>query len=207
MIHNLHKRVLGGVLVGAMMFTMMGFAKTSQAERAPEQVAAEPPTEIPVEEGIITLADAGRREELRTQIQAQKALEEQKAAEEARRAEEERQAALEKQNAEDRELLAALIFCEAGGEPYEGQVAVGAVVMNRIKCSVYPNDLRSVIYQSGQFGPAMTGKLANVLAGGQVTDSCRQAAKEAMAGKSPVGDCLYFGDGGSGMRIGNHQFH
>lgn len=201
MIHNLHKRVLGGVIVGAMMFTMMGFAKTSQAERAPEQVAAGKQAEIPVEEGIITLADAGRREELRTQIQEQKALEEQKAAEEAR------QAALEKQNAEDRELLAALIFCEAGGEPYEGQVAVGAVVMNRIKCSVYPNDLRSVIYQSGQFGPAMTGKLANVLASGRTTDSCRQAAEEAMAGKSPVGDCLYFGDGGSGMRIGNHQFH
>ena len=56
-------------------------------------------------------------------------------------------------------MLAALIFCEAGGEPYEGQVAEGAVVMNRVRSGIFPNSITEVIYQSGQFGPAITGKL------------------------------------------------
>ncbi len=56
-----------------------------------------------------------------------------------------------------RKLLAALIYCEAGNQPYEGQVAVGAVVMNRVRSGSYPNTISEVIYQSGQFGPAMTG--------------------------------------------------
>lgn len=108
----------------------------------------------------------------------------------------------------DEELLAALIYCEAGGEPYEGQVAVGAVVMNRVRSSSFPNTIREVIYQSGQFGPAITGKLERVLAGGQTTDSCRQAAREAIAGYSPVGSALYFGDGQNfGQKIGGHWFH
>lgn len=108
----------------------------------------------------------------------------------------------------DEELLAALIYCEAGGEPYEGQVAVGAVVMNRVRSSSFPNTIREVIYQSGQFGPAITGKLDRVLAGGQTTDSCRQAAREAIAGYSPVGSALYFGDGQNfGQKIGGHWFH
>lgn len=108
----------------------------------------------------------------------------------------------------DEALLAALIYCEAGGEPYEGQVAVGAVVMNRVRSSSFPNTIREVIYQSGQFGPAITGKLDRVLAGGQTTDSCRQAAREAIAGYSPVGSALYFGDGQNfGQKIGGHWFH
>lgn len=108
----------------------------------------------------------------------------------------------------DEELLAALIYCEAGGEPYEGQVAVGAVVMNRVRSSSFPNTIREVIYQSGQFGPAITGKLDRVLAGGQTTDSCRQAARDAIAGYSPVGSALYFGDGQNfGQKIGGHWFH
>lgn len=109
---------------------------------------------------------------------------------------------------DDEALLAALIYCEAGGEPYEGQVAVGAVVMNRVRSGVFPNSVREVIYQSGQFGPAITGKLDRVLANGSTTDSCYQAASEALAGVSPVGGALYFGDGQDfGQRIGGHWFH
>lgn len=108
----------------------------------------------------------------------------------------------------DADLLAALIFCEAGGEPYEGQVAVGAVVMNRVKSPSFPNSISEVIYQSGQFGPAITGKLSRVMAAGRTTESCYQAAQEAIAGSSPVGDALYFGDGQNfGQLIGGHWFH
>lgn len=110
-------------------------------------------------------------------------------------------------NQEEENLLAALIYCEAGGEPYEGQVAVGAVVLNRVRSSSFPNSIEEVIYQSGQFGPAVTGKLGRVLASGKTTDSCRQAAKEALEGSNPIGDALYFGNGNSGQLIGNHYFH
>jgi len=143
----------------------------------------------------------------------QKVEEERKAAEEAARLEAERAAAeaaaqAQAQAAEqDKRLLAALIFCEAGNQPYEGQVAVGAVVMNRVNSGVYPNSISEVIYQSGQFTPAMTGWLDSVLANGSYTDSAMQAAEDALAGSNPVGDCLYFSTGGYGMQIGDHYFH
>lgn len=105
------------------------------------------------------------------------------------------------------ELLAALIFCEAGNQPYEGQVAVGAVVMNRVRSGAYPNSIAEVIYQSGQFTPAMTGWLDTVLAEGSYTDSAMQAAADALSGTSPVGDLLYFDCGGYGYQIGDHYFH
>lgn len=131
--------------------------------------------------------------------------EERKAAEEAkRRAEEE--AAREAAAQAEKELLAALIFCEAGNQPYEGQVAVGAVVLNRVKSESYPNTISEVIYQSGQFTPAMTGWLDSVLASGGYTDSAVQAAEDALAGSNPVNDCLYFSTGGSGYQIGDHFF-
>lgn len=139
--------------------------------------------------------------------------EEKKAAEEAARiaaeqAAAEAAAAAQAQAAEeDRRLLAALIFCEAGNQPYEGQVAVGAVVMNRVNSGVYPNTIRGVIYQSGQFTPAMTGWLDSVLASGGYTDSAMQAAADALAGSDPVEGCLYFSTGGWGTQIGDHYFH
>lgn len=107
----------------------------------------------------------------------------------------------------EQELLAALIFCEAGNQPYEGQVAVGAVVMNRVRSGAYPNSIAEVIYQSGQFTPAMTGWLDTVLAEGSYTDSAMQAAADALSGSSPVGDLLYFDCGGYGYQIGDHYFH
>ena len=107
----------------------------------------------------------------------------------------------------EQELLAALIFCEAGNQPYEGQVAVGAVVMNRVQSGAYPNSISEVIYQSGQFTPAMTGWLDTVLAEQSYTDSAMQAAAEALSGSSPIGELLYFDCGGYGYQIGDHYFH
>ena len=79
--------------------------------------------------------------------------------------------------------------------------------MNRVRSGVFPNSIRDVIYQSGQFGPAVTGWLDQVLASGGYTDTARQAAADALAGSNPIGDCLYFDQGGSGMQIGAHYFH
>lgn len=104
-------------------------------------------------------------------------------------------------------LMASIIFCEAGNQPYEGQVAVGAVIMNRVKSGVFPGTVEEVIYQSGQFTPACTGWLDQVRSSGSYTDSAMQAAKDALAGVNPVGECLYFDRGGSGMQIGDHFFH
>ena len=104
-------------------------------------------------------------------------------------------------------LLASIIFCEAGNQPYEGQVAVGAVVMNRVRSDAFPDTVREVIYQKGQFTPAGSGWLDRVVASEGYTDSALQAAKDALAGANPIGDCLYFDQGSQGKRIGAHSFH
>lgn len=111
----------------------------------------------------------------------------------------------------DRYLLANLIYCEAGGESYSGQVAVGAVVINRVLSSVYPDTVTGVIYQSGQFQPVGSGRLALALAEGRATSSCYQAADEAMGGTTNVGNCVYFRTPVDGInpkyRIGGHIFY
>lgn len=89
-------------------------------------------------------------------------------------------------SASERELLAALIYCEAGGESYEGQKAVGSVVMNRVYSSYFPNTISGVIYDSGQFTPVRSGRLALVLANKTYTDSCVKAANEVIAGNLTV---------------------
>lgn len=106
-------------------------------------------------------------------------------------------------------LLAALIQCEAGGESYEGQVAVGAVVMNRVRSAAYPNTISGVIFASGQFTPAMNGKVTRVYESGKINESCINAAKDALAGTSPVGDLLHFRrvNGREGYILGNHVFY
>lgn len=105
-------------------------------------------------------------------------------------------------------LLAALIECEAGSRNYEGMLAVGSVVVNRMKSRYYPNTLYGVVYQSGQFSPTWEGKLDKVLARG-VKDSCVVAAKDALNGKNNVGDCLSFrsaSSGRPGLVIGGNVF-
>lgn len=110
----------------------------------------------------------------------------------------------------DRTLLANLIYCEAGAEPYEGKVAVGAVVINRVLSSIYPDTVVGVIYQKKQFSPVASGRLALALAEGRATEACYQAADEAMKGYSNVGNCVYFRTpvpGLKGINIGGHVFY
>lgn len=110
----------------------------------------------------------------------------------------------------DRTLLANLIYCEAGAEPYEGQVAVGAVVINRVLSSQYPNTVVGVIYQNRQFSPVKSGHLALALANNKATASCYKAADEAMRGMTNVGKCVYFRTpipGITGIQIGGHIFY
>ena len=104
-------------------------------------------------------------------------------------------------------LLGALIQCEAGNQPYEGKVAVGAVVMNRLRSGAYPNTLYGVIYASHQFSPAGCGALDRRIAKG-VDNSCLQAAQEALNGYSNVGNATHFRRTGAhdGIVIAGHVF-
>lgn len=110
-------------------------------------------------------------------------------------------------DADEVRLLGALIYCEAGNQPYEGMLAVGAVVMNRVKSGAYPNTIHSVIYASGQFTPAMTGKVAKAYEG-NVPDLCLQAAQAAINGETTVGDATHFRRAGKreGYVLGDHVF-
>ena len=109
---------------------------------------------------------------------------------------------------DDLTLMAALIQCEAGNQPYEGQVAVGAVVMNRVRSGAYPNTVKDVIFAAGQFTPVSSGRVGKLIANGNIKQSCINAAAEAMAGVSPVGGALHFrrAGGRDGLIIGNHVF-
>lgn len=151
---------------------------------------------------------AARKEEELQAAAAEKAAQEEAAAAEKK---EKQQKEIEKGralSAADDVLLAALIQCEAGDEPYEGQVAVGAVVMNRVKSGAYPGTVRDVIYASGQFTPAGSGRLGRIVSSGNVKASCLQAARDAIAGNSPVGTATHFKRAGSreGIVIGHHVF-
>lgn len=110
-------------------------------------------------------------------------------------------------SASDVEILGALIQCEAGNQPYEGMVAVGAVVMNRVRSGAYPATIYGVIYASGQFTPAGTGAVDRRLERG-VKAECLQAASDAIGGYSPVGASMHFRPVGvhDGIVIGGHVF-
>lgn len=114
----------------------------------------------------------------------------------------------EKLNEEERRLLAAIIYCESRGEDFEGQIAVGSVVMNRVHSEKFPNTVGEVIYQTGQFEPVLRGVYASVLANDSViTQSCYEAADVVIQGGNNIGDALYFGYGNYGEEIGTHWFH
>lgn len=142
-------------------------------------------------------------------------LEEQKAREDAARLE-----AIKQQEQEDTSgvvyvptdsdayLLGAIIQCESEGEPYAGKLAVGSVVLNRVKSSYFPNTISGVIYQSGQFSPVASGRLAYRLQAG-VNNECLQAAQEVLNGNITL-SCLYFRRNNGiiqGTVIGNHVFY
>ena len=137
----------------------------------------------------------------------------QKAEEEAKRAQEAAQAQAAVQNApaaasyDETTILAATIQLEAGNEPYEGQVAVGAVIMNRVRSGGYPNSISGVVYQAGQF--SVSGRIAATAASG-VKSSCMQAAQAAIGGMDNTGGALSFApvsSGRGGLVIGNHSFY
>lgn len=148
-------------------------------------------------------------------IEYEKQLEIQKAKEDA-----ERLAAIKEQEQEDTSgvvyvptdsdayLLGAIIQCESDGEPYEGKLAVGSVVLNRVKSSYFPNTISGVIYQSRQFSPVASGRLAYRLEAG-VNSTCLQAAQEVLNGNITT-NALYFRTNNGiiqGTVIGNHVFY
>ena len=87
----------------------------------------------------------------------------------------------------DYELLARIISAEARGEPYRGQVAVGAVVLNRVKHPSFPDTVAGVIYQNGAFTAITDGQIHE-----EVYESSYRAAREALAGSDPTGGAIYY---------------
>lgn len=87
------------------------------------------------------------------------------------------------------DLLARLINGEARGEPYKGQVAVGAVVMNRVKSSEFPDTISGVIYQKGQFSCVTDGQFNKAIDEGSTV---YKAAQEAINGSDPTNGCIFF---------------
>jgi spore germination cell wall hydrolase CwlJ-like protein len=124
----------------------------------------------------------------------------------------------------DLRLLSAIIYCEAGSESYKGKVAVGIVVMNRVKSGSFPDTVKGVIYQSYQFSPVRNGSLDRALDQydkGRFTSEdekeCIQAAKEVLSGKTTItlngkekdfSRYLFFSGRlkGHTLTLGNHQF-
>lgn len=151
---------------------------------------------------------AGLQTKLASQIE-DTLKEEEARAEDLRKSQEEQEVQEQAQQIQQTqsELLASIIFCEAGNQSFMGQVAVGAVVLNRMANEAYPDTMEEVIYQPGQFCPAGSGWLDRVRSTDGYTESAMQAAEAALAGENPIGDCLYFDQGGYGYQIGAHYFH
>ena len=170
-------------------------AQQEAAARAREQAeaqakAAAEQARMQAEAVARAQAEAAAAAQLKAQQEAAQA-EAAKAAEAARR-----QAILDANGIteEDLYLLANIIYCEAGCEPYIGKVAVGNVVMNRVKSDRQPDTIKGVIYAKGQFSPVRNGSLA---------------ALDALSGSKPVGDKLFFRrvNGRPGQVIGHHVFY
>ena len=121
-------------------------------------------------------------------------------------------------------LMSSIINCEAGIEPYQGKLAVGIVVMNRIRSKRFPNTLKGVIYQRGQFSPVRNGSLRRRLSeydSGKIKSeqwkSCISAAKKVLNGQRTISyrgkakkmnSYYYFSVGlrGARLRLGGHKF-
>lgn len=92
-------------------------------------------------------------------------------------------------NTSDVQLMARAINGEARGEPYEGQVAVGAVILNRVKDSRFPNSISGVIYQPGAFTAVSDGQINVTISEGSTV---YKAAQDAMNGWDPTSGCVYY---------------
>ncbi|MGG1984832.1 cell wall hydrolase [Brevibacillus brevis] len=112
----------------------------------------------------------------------------------------------------DMELLARLVYAEGRGEPYEGQVAIAAVVLNRVASDEFPNTVREVIYAPNAFSPVHDGNLTH-----KSNESTRKAVEDAVNGKDPSNGSLYFFNPDTAtskwiwsrpvtVEIGNHRF-
>ena len=175
---------------------------------AQAKAAAEEAAQLEAEAQAKAAEEAAR---LEAEAQAKAAAEEA-----ARIAAEAQQAALAAQaaqtaaiSAEELKLLANIIYCEAGSESYVGKVAVGNVIMNRVKSASQPNTITEVVYAKGQFSPVRNGSLQRALSSDKADAACYQAAIEALAGAQPVGGKLFFrrNNGRSGQVIGHHVFY
>lgn len=188
-------------------------AQAEAAERAQKEAAAI--IKVQQEAAARAAAEAAAQAEAQLRAQQEEAAraaaaaaqaEAEKAAEAARR-----QAILSANGIteEDLYLLANIIYCEAGCEPYIGKVAVGNVVMNRVKSNRQPNTIQGVVYAKGQFSPVRNGSLERALRRSSADESCYQAALEALSGAKPVGDKLFFRrvNGRPGQVIGHHVFY
>ena len=180
--------------------------EAAQLEAEAQAKAAEEAARLEAEVQAKAAAEEAARLEAEAQAKA--------AAEEAARLEAEaQQAALAAQTAaistEELKLLANIIYCEAGSESYVGKVAVGNVIMNRVKSASQPNTITEVVYAKGQFSPVRNGSLQRALSSDKADAACYQAAIEALAGAQPVGGKLFFrrNNGRSGQVIGHHVFY
>ncbi|HHY73991.1 MAG TPA: LysM peptidoglycan-binding domain-containing protein [Bacillus bacterium] len=120
---------------------------------------------------------------------------------------------MKNQNEEDLLLLAKLIEAEAGGESFNGQVAIGNVILNRVRDNRFPNTIKDVIMEAGQFTPVATGRINTV----KPSQSAINAAKKALEGEKPVKNAVYFYNKANTTNpfllarevvsdIGNHRF-
>lgn len=128
---------------------------------------------------------------------------------------------------EDLKYMTSIIYCEARGESYAGKKAVGIVVMNRVKSNQFPNNIKDVIYQRGQFSPTRNGSLNRALGEydsqmrrgrtSGVMAECQSAAEEALNGSTSVningrqqdmGSYLFFSRyiRNARFQLGAHQF-
>lgn len=115
---------------------------------------------------------------------------------------------------DDAYLLACIVYCEAGNQSYEGQLAVANVVLNRVKSPLFDNSIREVIFKEGQFEPTATGSLELALST-NVPESCHMAAKEALAGNNNVQGYYFFASNdvvdtsivAGYLVIGDHTFY
>ena len=192
----------------------------AQAKAAAEEAAqleAEAQAKAAAEEAARLEAEAQAKAAAEETARLEAEAQAKAAAEEAARiAAEAQQAALAAQaaqtaaiSAEELKLLANIIYCEAGSESYVGKVAVGNVIMNRVKSASQPNTITEVVYAKGQFSPVRNGSLQRALSSDKADAACYQAAIEALAGAQPVGGKLFFrrNNGRSGQVIGHHVFY
>lgn len=162
-----------------------------------------------------------KAEEIEAEIEASKNTVEQLKAEEERRKQEEERRKQEAANGTNNKIpyqrldgdvkrMAAIIWCEARGESYEGQVAVGTVVMNRVESPRFPNTIEEVIKQKGQFSPYKSGKYDLALSMENMQQSCIDAAIEVIENGTRLGPWLFFRMKNgiiNGTFIGNHVFY